>query len=131
MNILNNAIDSIDEYNLERTNEDIQNNPSIIRICTEVLDNNKVMIRIADNGKGMTEEVRWRLFDPFFTTKPVGSGTGLGMSISYQIIEKHGGQLTCTSAPNQGAEFLIQIPIQQRHRLPSQEREISSLGIEN
>jgi len=131
MNILNNAIDSIDEYNLERTNEDIQNNPSIIRICTEVLDNNKVMIRIADNGKGMTEEVRWRLFDPFFTTKPVGSGTGLGMSISYQIIEKHGGQLTCTSAPNQGAEFLIQIPIQQRYRLPSQERQISSLGIEN
>ncbi|MHC5595621.1 MAG: ATP-binding protein, partial [Nostoc sp.] len=50
-------------------------------------------------------------FDPFFTTKPVGSGTGLGMSISYQIINKHGGQLKCVSAPLQGTEFIIQIPI--------------------
>jgi signal transduction histidine kinase len=62
----------------------------------------------------MSEEVRGKLFDPFFTTKPVGSGTGLGMSISYQIIvEKHGGKLECISAPGQGTSFLIQIPIQQ------------------
>ncbi len=121
MNILNNAIDSIDECNKERSLEDLQNNPDTIRICTEVINNNSVMIRIADNGCGMTEEVRRKLFDPFFTTKPVGSGTGLGMSISYQIIEKHKGQLTCISAPGQGAEFLIQIPLQQPHRLSKQE----------
>jgi PAS domain S-box-containing protein len=73
-----------------------------------------VEIRIADNGPGIREEVRRRLFDPFFTTKPVGQGTGLGLSISYQIVvEKHGGTLTCNSAPGQGAEFVICIPIYQ------------------
>jgi signal transduction histidine kinase len=65
----------------------------------------------------MTEDVRRRVFDPFFTTKPVGSGTGLGLSISYQIVvEKHGGQLKCISAPGQGTEFIIEIPLSPRHR---------------
>jgi signal transduction histidine kinase len=60
----------------------------------------------------MTAEVIKRLFDPFFTTKTVGKGTGLGLSISYQIIvEKHQGELQCFSAPGQGAEFLIKIPL--------------------
>jgi len=62
----------------------------------------------------MPEEIRQRIFDPFFTTKPVGKGTGMGMSISYQIItEKHGGKLECFSTPGEGTEFLIQIPIRQ------------------
>ncbi len=75
-----------------------------------------VVIRIADNGPGMTEAVKARLFDPFFTTKPVGHGTGLGLSISYQIVvEHHRGILTCTSVPGQGTEFLIEIPIQQNN----------------
>ena len=69
-------------------------------------------IYIADNGPGMTEEVRSRIFDPFFTTKGVGKGTGLGLSISYQIVvEKHGGKLMCISAPGEGAEFVIEIPL--------------------
>jgi PAS domain S-box-containing protein len=73
-----------------------------------------VVIRISDNGPGITESVKARLFDPFFTTKPVGKGTGLGLSISYQIIvEHHHGVLTCTSTPGQGTEFWIEIPIQQ------------------
>jgi signal transduction histidine kinase len=70
------------------------------------------VIRIADNGSGMTEAVKERLFDPFFTTKPVGKGTGLGLSISYQIVvEKHGGELSCHSIPGQGAEFIIKVPL--------------------
>jgi signal transduction histidine kinase len=61
----------------------------------------------------MPEDIRSQIFHPFFTTKPVGKGTGLGLSISYQIVvEKHGGQLQCISAPNQGTEFRIEIPIQ-------------------
>jgi signal transduction histidine kinase len=73
-----------------------------------------VVIRISDNGPGMTESVKARLFDPFFTTKPVGQGIGLGLSISYQIVvEHHQGVLTCTSAPGLGTEFWIEIPIQQ------------------
>jgi signal transduction histidine kinase len=88
-----------------------------ITISTEVLQDNWVAIRIADNGLGMNEEVYSKLFDPFFTTKPVGQGTGLGLSISYQIVvEKHGGKMQCNSAPGQGAEFVIQIPVQQSIR---------------
>ncbi len=71
-----------------------------------------IFIRIADNGSGMTQQTQQQLFDPFFTTKPVGRGTGLGLAISYQIVvEKHSGQLHCNSAPGQGSEFIIEIPI--------------------
>jgi signal transduction histidine kinase len=74
-----------------------------------------IFIRIADNGSGMTQKTQQQLFEPFFTTKPVGKGTGLGLAISYQIIvEKHGGKLWCHSAPGQGAEFVVEIPIQHR-----------------
>jgi two-component system, NtrC family, sensor kinase len=63
----------------------------------------------------MTEEVCKRVFDPFFTTKPVGKGTGMGLSISYQIITKnHKGRLECFSTLGEGTEFVIQIPICQR-----------------
>jgi signal transduction histidine kinase len=73
------------------------------------------VISIADTGPGMTEEVRSRIFDPFFTTKPVGKGTGLGLAISHSIVvERHGGSLTCISAPGQGAEFAISIPVRQQ-----------------
>src|ERR671933_170556 len=96
--------------------------PKIIRICTEIIEGDssaqencvpRAVIRIIDNGPGMPEDIRSQIFHPFFTTKPVGKGTGLGLSISYQIVvEKHGGQLQCISAPNQGTEFRIEIPIQ-------------------
>ncbi|MEH2073344.1 MAG: PAS domain S-box protein [Nostoc sp.] len=83
-----------------------------IRIRT-FIQKDRVIIGIADNGLGMTEEVRKRLFDPFFTTKAVGKGTGMGLSISYQIVvKKHGGQIQCISAPGEGAEFVIMIPLQ-------------------
>jgi PAS domain S-box-containing protein len=73
-----------------------------------------VIIRVADNGLGMTKEVRKRIFDPFFTTKPVGKGTGMGLSISYQIVvQKHGGKIKCISAPGEGAEFVVMIPLKQ------------------
>jgi signal transduction histidine kinase len=105
MNILTNAIDALALGTPSSSTPTIQ-------ICTEVLDTNQVRIRIADNGPGMTQEVQRRLFDPFFTTKPVGSGTGLGLSISYQIVvERHGGELQCSSAPNQGTEFSIYLPM--------------------
>ncbi|MCU0568600.1 MAG: response regulator [Oculatellaceae cyanobacterium Prado106] len=72
----------------------------------------RIAVWIMDNGPGIPEEVLQRIFDPFFTTKPVGKGTGLGMSISHQIItEKHGGQLRCISAPGKGAMFVIEVPI--------------------
>ncbi len=73
---------------------------------------NSVIVKIKDNGPGMSAEVLQRLFDHLFTTKPPGKGTGLGLSISRQIVEeKHGGKLSCTSAPGQGAEFAIVLPM--------------------
>jgi signal transduction histidine kinase len=89
--------------------------PPLPTICiqTRVHEDEWVEIRIVDNGPGMSETVRQKVFDPFFTTKPVGQGTGLGMSISYQIVvEKHRGQLLCDSTPGSGTEFIIRIPIQ-------------------
>ncbi|MEH2111022.1 MAG: ATP-binding protein [Nostoc sp.] len=84
-----------------------------IRIRTFIQED-YVIISIADNGPGMTEEVRKRLFDPFFTTKAVGKGTGMGLSISYQIIvQKHAGKIDCSSAPGEGAEFVVMIPLKQ------------------
>ncbi|QLE57648.1 ATP-binding sensor histidine kinase [Nostoc sp. TCL26-01] len=113
MNIISNAIDVLDE---SLVNVSIINQPTTIdhpTICirTELTKLNTVQIRIADNGAGMTEEVRQKIFDPFFTTKTVGTATGLGLSISYQVIvEQHKGKLTCNSAPIQGTEFIIEIP---------------------
>ncbi|HEY9805666.1 MAG TPA: PAS domain S-box protein, partial [Candidatus Obscuribacterales bacterium] len=95
MNILSNAIDVLEE---QYQNQAAQPQPGTIHISTTVQANNWVVIRIADNGPGMSETVQRRLFDPFFTTKPVGRGVGLGLSISYQIVvEKHGGHLKCHS----------------------------------
>jgi PAS domain S-box-containing protein len=112
MNLIGNAIDAIDEYNQNRSITEIKANPSLIKIKTEV-SSSSAIIRISDNGPGMSEEISKQLFDPFFTTKPAGKGTGLGLSISYQIVvEQHGGKLSCTSTPGQGSEFTIEIPIQ-------------------
>ncbi|HAA26348.1 MAG TPA: histidine kinase [Cyanobacteria bacterium UBA8553] len=112
MNILSNAIDALDAYNTQRTKEEVAINPSQIQIHTEVLENQWAVIHIADNGPGISEQVQRKIFDPFFTTKPLGKGTGLGLSISYQIVvEKHSGELQCYSAPGQGTEFVIRIPV--------------------
>lgn len=73
---------------------------------------NELSITIADNGEGMTDEVKQRLYENFFTTKPVGFGTGLGMSITRDIIEnKHGGKISFTSTEGQGTTFTFTIPI--------------------
>lgn len=110
MNIITNAIDEADKYNQERSSEEIKKQPSIIKISTQ-LNEKWVRISIQDNGAGITNVVKQQLFNPFFTTKPVGKGTGLGLSISYQIVvSMHGGELKCISAPNSGAEFVIEIP---------------------
>jgi PAS domain S-box-containing protein len=112
MNILSNALDALEERDLLRSADAIQEQPSHIRIRTEMSPAGKVIIQIADNGPGMTESVCNRLFNPFFTTKPVGKGTGMGLSISYQIVtERHGGSLRCTSSVGEGAEFAIEIPL--------------------
>lgn len=115
MNILVNALDALDDLNAKRSYLEIKETPRQIAIRTCAIDDRWVEIAIADNGIGMTDKVKQRIFDPFFTTKAIGKGTGMGMSICYQIItEKHGGKLTCFSTPGAGTEFVIQIPIRQQ-----------------
>jgi signal transduction histidine kinase len=114
MNILANALDALEERDKHRSTEVIKQSPSTITIRTQRVEPGQVLIRISDNGPGIPEPVKQRIFDPFFTTKKVGKGTGIGMSISHQIItEKHGGQIQCRSQPGQGATFVIQIPQRQ------------------
>ncbi|MEA5621707.1 ATP-binding protein [Nostoc sp. UHCC 0251] len=124
MNIINNAIDALDNYSCERTAscttrspQSIQTYAAQILISTAVTNDNRVVVEIADNGSGMTEQTKQKLFDPFFTTKPVGQGTGLGLSISYQIIvQKHSGVLRCESELGQGTKFWIEIPLHQQQK---------------
>jgi signal transduction histidine kinase len=75
-----------------------------------------VWIEISDTGHGIPKEIQSRIFDPFFTTKPIGSGTGLGLSLSYGIIQKHNGQIEVQSEPGHGATFRITLPIRQQEQ---------------
>jgi two-component system, NtrC family, sensor kinase len=102
MNILTNAIDAMDSIVIVNARK--------IQIRTKLLNETQVEIRIKDSGIGISDAEKQRLFDPFFTTKPIGKGTGMGLSICYQIVKQHGGQLTCQSKLGEGAEFVIQIP---------------------
>jgi signal transduction histidine kinase len=118
MNVLINAIDVLSEAQhpkkpLVKNSSNLAFLPRI-RIRTELLSSNCVCVRISDNGMGMTEKVKKRLFEPFFTTKPVGKGTGLGLAICYQIVDKHQGAIRCVSAPGEGTEFWIEVPVRQQ-----------------
>jgi len=113
MNILANAIDALEEFNRGRSFEEIQSNPNLIEVETQLdASGNSVVIRLRDNGVGMPENVKQQVFDHLFTTKAVGRGTGLGLAIAQQIVvEKHGGTLEVNSQPGKGAEFVIHLPI--------------------
>ncbi len=113
MNLLANAIDALEESNVGRTYIEIEANPNQVFIQTTLTeDKNHILIRIKDNGVGMSADVQQKIFDYLFTTKSVGQGTGLGLSIARQIIvEKHGGSLEINSVLGQGSEFIIKLPI--------------------
>jgi PAS domain S-box-containing protein len=132
LNLLSNAIDALEQdskfgstkpgviptitirTSVNTKDWELRRDSSTTPKSSQVLLSNRefVVIRIADNGLGMSEQVLCQIFDPFFTTKPVGSGTGLGLSISYQIVvEKHKGHISCVSAPGQGTEFIVEIPV--------------------
>ncbi|MEG4021550.1 AAA family ATPase [Microcoleus sp. S13C4] len=113
MNVLANAIDALEESNKERSFQEIKARPNQITVQTALSEsNNQVLIRIKDNGVGMSAEVKENIFNHLFTTKSVGQGTGLGLSIAHQIVvEKHGGTLVVNSSLGQGSEFVISIPV--------------------
>ncbi len=117
MNILNNGIQAIPE---ERKDGEIQ-------IYTEELED-QIMIRLTDNGVGIPEKIKNRIWEPFFTTKPVGVGTGLGMSITYGIIEKHHGKIELNSEVGKGTEFAIYLPKKLQPEARSEEEVVASSG---
>jgi predicted ATPase/signal transduction histidine kinase len=82
----------------------------LVEISTRV-EGSEAIIRVRDHGIGMSEEVRRKIFEPFFTTKEVGEGTGMGMSISYQIVERHGGRFEIDSAEGEGSTVAIHLPL--------------------
>ncbi|MBD2437223.1 response regulator [Nostoc sp. FACHB-110] len=114
MNILANAIDALEESNIGRSYSEIEKKPNKISIETALSkDENYAVIRIKDNGIGMSADIQNKIFEHLFTTKPVGRGTGLGLSIARQIIvDKHEGRLDVYSVPGEGSEFVITIPVQ-------------------
>ena len=126
MNVLTNAIDALEDafvnHNLSSHGGDKEEPVKCgqIRIVTEICPGEKaVAVRIKDNGCGMTQTVRQKIFEPFFTTKPMGKGAGIGLTISHEIaVEQHGGKLTCISAPGEGTELIIEIPLNQTHPKP-------------
>jgi two-component system, NtrC family, sensor kinase len=80
------------------------------------LEGDRVFVDISDSGKGIAQENLGRIFDPFFTTKPVGQGTGLGLSLSYGIVRKHGGRIEVYSQLGAGTRFRVLLPLRQPHR---------------
>ncbi len=111
MNLICNALDAIEEIQKNQYFQEISQYPGVIRIQTELIEE-RVILRIADNGSGISEVERTKIFDAFYTTKSIGKGTGLGLSIAYQIIvNNHRGKLTCHSTQGEGTEFVIELPI--------------------
>jgi two-component system, NtrC family, sensor kinase len=105
LNLYNNAFYAINEQK-KRQGESYE---PTISISTKKL-NDKVEIRVKDNGNGIPQKVLDKIFQPFFTTKPTGQGTGLGLSLSYDIIKAHGGEIKAETKEGEGAEFIIQLP---------------------
>ncbi|BAZ12080.1 PAS/PAC sensor signal transduction histidine kinase [Calothrix sp. NIES-4071] len=116
LNLLTNAIDAFDKtlINNELLTKNTINIKPTIHIITEATTDSYITVCISDNGIGIPKETQAKIFDPFFTTKPVGKGTGMGLSICYQIItQKHNGLIRCLSAPGEGTTFIIRIPLSQ------------------
>jgi signal transduction histidine kinase len=106
LNLYNNAFYAV-------TEKETQAGPGYeptVEVST-TLSGNKLEIKVKDNGKGIPQKVLDKIFQPFFTTKPTGQGTGLGLSLSYDIIKSHGGELKVTTTEGKGAEFIVLIPI--------------------
>ncbi len=110
LNLINNAFYAVDEKKKSsyvKAPED--NYEPTVSVSTKKI-NGKVEIKVSDNGNGIPQKVLDKIFQPFFTTKPTGQGTGLGLSLSYDIVKAHGGELKVETKEGEGAEFIIELP---------------------
>jgi len=112
LNLYNNAFYAVSEKQ-HAVNQQISGNPisyePTVSVTTKKSDNH-VIITVSDNGNGIPKNIIDKIFQPFFTTKPTGSGTGLGLSLSYDIVKAHGGELKVETKDGEGSEFIIQLP---------------------
>jgi signal transduction histidine kinase len=111
LNLINNAFYAVGEKKSSYAKASVDNNyePTVLVSTKKV--NGKVEIRVSDNGNGIPQKVLDKIFQPFFTTKPTGQGTGLGLSLSYDIVKAHGGELKVETKEGEGSEFIIQLPL--------------------
>ena len=105
LNLINNAFYAIDEKKRRQP----QGYEPTVSVSTKKVGD-KVLISVKDNGSGIPQKVLDKIFQPFFTTKPTGQGTGLGLSLSYDIVKAHGGELEVETKEGEGSEFIIQLP---------------------
>ena len=112
LNLINNAFYAVDEKKKHASANSAQNGFEPIVLVSTKKNNGNVEIRVSDNGNGIPQKVLDKIFQPFFTTKPTGQGTGLGLSLAYDIVTKgHGGNLRVHAKEGEGSEFIIDLPL--------------------
>ncbi|MEO5910420.1 MAG: ATP-binding protein, partial [Pelobium sp.] len=110
LNLLTNAFYAASTLSKGGLSEDVRiENPTVWLSTKRVAD--KIVISVGDNGSGIPQKVADKIFQPFFTTKPTGQGTGLGLSLSYDIVKAHGGEIKVETKENEGATFIIELPV--------------------
>jgi signal transduction histidine kinase len=113
LNLINNAFYAVDEkQKAERLVLNAENYQPTVTVSTKKI-NGKVEISVADNGNGIPEAIKEKIFQPFFTTKPTGQGTGLGLSLSYDIVKAHGGELSVKTKEGTYTRFIISLSLEQ------------------
>lgn len=111
LNIINNAFFAVSEKKRHTHADSATNGYEPAVSVSTGRNNGNVEIKVSDNGNGISKKVVDKIFQPFFTTKPTGQGTGLGLSLSYDIVKAHGGELKVVTTEGEGSEFTIQLPI--------------------
>ena len=105
LNLINNAFYAVDE----KKKQNADSYEPTVSVSTRK-DKNEIEIKVKDNGNGIPQKIMDKIFQPFFTTKPTGQGTGLGLSLTYDIVKAHGGELNVETREGEGSEFIIQLP---------------------
>ncbi len=109
LNLITNAFYVVDEKKKQQTLQELAEYEPTVSVSTKKAGD-KILISVADNGNGIPQKILDKIFQPFFTTKPTGQGTGLGLSLSYDIVKAHGGELKVETKEGEGSTFIIQIP---------------------
>jgi signal transduction histidine kinase len=114
LDLFNNALYAVNEKKKNpegfRNPRDLETYEPAVFVKTKKI-NDRIEIKVSDNGIGIPQKIVDKIFQPFFTTKPTGQGTGLGLSLSYDIIKAHGGEIKVKTKEGDGAEFMLQIPL--------------------